>query len=101
MRRAVDWREVERELEELPDEFKDQGSFDSLPHVVEILRTLDPSQALGELSARMAAAGPAGRRRCGKAGTASWGSRTGASRDSSRAHLHAVGYRPDVPLHNS
>ena len=44
MRRAVDWREVERELENLPEEFKDQGRFDSLPHVIEILRTLDPSQ---------------------------------------------------------
>ena len=52
MRRAVDWREVERELEELPEDFKDQGAFDSLPHVVEILRTLDPSQALGELRDR-------------------------------------------------
>ena len=52
MRRAVDWREVETELDQLPDEFKDQGRFDSLPHVVEILRTLDPSQALGELKQR-------------------------------------------------
>lgn len=48
----MDWREVERELENLPEEFKDQGRFDSLPHVIEILRTLDPSQALGDLRER-------------------------------------------------
>ena len=49
LRRAVDWREVERELESLPEAFKEQGKFDSLPHVIEILRALDPSQALVEL----------------------------------------------------
>ncbi len=52
MRRAVDWREVEQELDDLPEEFKEQGRFDSLPHVIEILRTLDPSQALGDLRER-------------------------------------------------
>jgi len=52
MRRAVDWREVERELDDLPEEFKEQGRFDSLPHVIEILRTLDPSQTLGDLRER-------------------------------------------------
>ena len=49
MRRAVDWRAVEAELARLPDDYK-RASFDSLPHVVSVLRALDSTQALIDLN---------------------------------------------------